>query len=210
MNEQTRTRSPYEKCKLNNQQNGFTLLELLVAVSIFAVVTTIAYAGLQTVLNSRDRITEQSQKLAELQLAFTILARDLQQSVPRPIRDEFGDSKPALISGTNDQFLELTHNGSINLLNQARSDLQRITYTFEDEQLKRNIWPTLDRAQAEEPQEMILLDKVQNIDIRLLDEDGEWTQDWIDNDVAMPVAVEINVELEHWGTVKRLLQIPGH
>ena len=196
--------------KTIHRQCGFTLLELLVAVSIFSVVTTIAYAGLQTVLNSRDHITEQSKQLSELQLAFTILSRDLQQSVPRPVRDEFGDTMPALFSGTSDQLLELTHNGAINLLDQDRSDLQRITYTFEDEQLKRKIWPTLDRAQAEQPQEMVLLDKVQNIEIRLLDEDREWVQEWSDKNIAMPVAVEINVELEHWGVVRRLLQISGH
>jgi general secretion pathway protein J len=145
-----------------------------------------------------------------LQLAFTILSRDLQLSVPRPVRDEFGDSKPALLSGTSDQLLELTHNSAINVLDQDRSDLQRITYSFEDEQLKRKIWPTLDQAQSEEPHEMVLLNKVQNIEIRMLDEDGEWNQDWSDNDITMPVAVEINVELEHWGVVKRLFQIPGH
>ncbi|MDH5189805.1 MAG: type II secretion system minor pseudopilin GspJ [Gammaproteobacteria bacterium] len=194
-----------------HHQNGFTLLELLVAVSIFAVVTTMAYAGLQTILNSSDRITEQSKQLAELQLAFTILSRDLQLSVPRPVRDQFGDTKPAFYSGTADQLLELTHNGVVNLLDQNKSDLQRITYSFEEEQLKRNIWPTLDQTQAEEPQEMVLLDKVQNVEIRLLNENGEWGQDWSDeNHIAMPVAVEVLVETAHWGVIKRLIQIPGH
>ena len=198
--------------KTFNKQHGFTLLELLVAITIFAVVTTMAYGGLQTVLTSRDRITEQSNQLAELQLAFTIISRDLQQSIPRPVRDEFGDSRPALFSGASDQLLELTHNGAINLLDQNRSDLQRITYSLEDEQLIRKIWPTLDHAQAEDPQEMIIFNKVQNVEIRLLNEDGEWQQEWDDTDdiIAMPVAVEINIELEHWGTINRLIQITGN
>ena len=95
---------------------------------------------------------------------------------------------------------------------QNRSDLQRVSYSLKDNQLIRNIWPTLDRAPSEEPQEMVLLKKVQHIEIRLLDEEGEWKQEWndADNINTMPVAVEINVELEHWGVIKRLLQITGH
>ena len=192
-------------------QCGFTLLELLVAITIFAIITTIAYGGLQTVLNSRDRITEQSEQLAELQLAFTIISRDIQQSVPRPVRDEFGTPVQALFSGASEQLLELTHNGAINLLDQNRSDLQRISYSLKDEQLTRNVWPTLDRSQSEDTQEMVLLKKVQNIEIRLLDEDGEWKQEWenADAEIMMPVAMEINIELENWGVIKRVLQIPG-
>jgi len=192
-----------------NKQHGFTLLELLVALTIFALISVMAYAGLQTVLESRDRITEQSRKLAELQLAFTILSRDIQLAVPRPVRDSFGDNQSAFASGTSSGLLSLTHNGNINLTEQAKSDLQRVSYVLEDGQFKRRIMKVLDGANEDNTAEFVLLNNVTNIDIRMLDSEGVWKSDWEQTDVLinMPRAIEINVELEGWGTIRRLIAL---
>jgi len=40
--------------KARNIMQGFTLLELLVAISIFGLLSVIAYSGLNSVLNTRQ------------------------------------------------------------------------------------------------------------------------------------------------------------
>jgi general secretion pathway protein J len=70
---------------------GFTLLELLVALAIFAVLATMAYAALNSVLTARKQVEAKSARLSALQTALMIMERDVEQAVPRGIRDEFGD-----------------------------------------------------------------------------------------------------------------------
>ena len=77
---------------------GFTLLELLVALSIFAIVAVLAYGGLGTVLDQRILTEESAERLADLQKTYLIVQRDIEQLVPRAIRDEFGDEQAAHIS----------------------------------------------------------------------------------------------------------------
>ena len=79
---------------------GFTLLELLVAVAVFAVVGVMAYGGLQAVMSQQQRTNEHAQRLADLQLAYRVMQRDLEQLIDRPIRNEYGDTVVGLLRGS--------------------------------------------------------------------------------------------------------------
>ncbi len=84
------TNSAYKKTR------GFTLIELLIALSVFAVLAMLAYGGLNTMLNTRALTDQRADALRELQLAYRSVERDIDQWVPREIRDEFGTVKPSL------------------------------------------------------------------------------------------------------------------
>ncbi|MEZ5671465.1 MAG: prepilin-type N-terminal cleavage/methylation domain-containing protein [Thiotrichaceae bacterium] len=76
--------------------NGFTLLELLIALSIFALIAMMAYSGLLSVLQVGAHVEQTSQQLMRLQLTFQRVNQDVTQLVYRPIRNEYGDSLPAI------------------------------------------------------------------------------------------------------------------
>ncbi|UCE89614.1 MAG: type II secretion system minor pseudopilin GspJ, partial [Pseudomonadota bacterium] len=78
------------------RQVGFTLLELLVALAVFAVMSAMAYGGLSSVLNMREQTDAAAQRLASVQRAFLRIERDLEQSVTRGVRDAFGSMQLAL------------------------------------------------------------------------------------------------------------------
>lgn len=81
------------------RMRGFTLVELLVAVAIFAVIAALAYGGLDSVIHQRTRTREVMHRLRTLQLAITIMTDDLSQIEPRPVRDPLGGAPlPALVS----------------------------------------------------------------------------------------------------------------
>ena len=128
-------------------QGGFTLLELLVALSVFAFVSVMAYGGLRAVLDARDHTDRASRNLAELQMAFTLLGRDLEHVVARPVRDVYGDPQaPLRFNIYSDQpRLELVRTS-------ARAGLQRVAWEIEGDRLYRLYWTVLDGADPMEPQ----------------------------------------------------------
>ncbi|MDX9739848.1 MAG: type II secretion system minor pseudopilin GspJ [Gammaproteobacteria bacterium] len=197
------------------RSTGFTLLELLIALAIFAIMSVVAYGGLRTVLEARDRAAASADRLAELQLAFTIIGRDFEQAIDRPIRDEFGDREPAM-QGTEDG-LELTRGGWRNPAGLQRSELQRVAYSLEGEELLRQTWQVLDRTQGSEPRSTALLAGVEELSLRYLDANREWRDFWPTGPAtmpgaegALPIGIEISITTERWGRVTRLFRVvPG-
>lgn len=199
--------------------HGFTLLELLVALAVFSIIATAAYSGLRNVLYTRAAVEEQNRRLAAVQLAVYRLEQDIEQTVPRGIRDEYGESHGALLGGPlAADPLTLTRAGWDNPLGQPRATLQRLAYRLRDGRLWRLHWPVLDRGGPIEPRETLLLDRVRDFKVRFLEQD-DWRDDWpppslneetrkLDPD-RLPRAVEIRLTLEDWGEITRLLLLPN-
>ncbi len=196
-----------------NHVSGFTLLELLVAVSVFAVIAALASGGFNSVLNTSSHSKEQMRRLAQLQKAMTIIARDVEQAVERPVRDGFGDRLAPFIGGQPTNLLEFSRTGRHNPGQATRSHIQRIGYRHEDNVLYRRSWAVLDRAQDSEPIEYELLEGVSEIEIRYLDSNHEWQDQWpplqVDQDNALPKGLEITLDIEGLGAIPRLFRIRG-
>jgi general secretion pathway protein J len=199
--------------------HGFTLLELLVALAVFSIMAIAAYSGLRNVLYTRAAVEEQNRRLAAVQLAVYRLEQDIEQTVPRGIRDEYGEHRGALLGDPlADDRLILTRAGWDNPLGQPRATLQRLAYRLREGRLWRRHWPVLDRGGPIEPRETLLLDRVREFKARFLDQTG-WRDDWpppsSSEDTSppdpdrLPRAVEIRLILEDWGDITRLLLLPG-
>jgi len=206
---------------MNGAARGFTLLELLVALAVFAIMSVAAYGGLRNVLFTRAAVEEQNRRLAAVQLAVFRLEQDIAQAVPRGVRDEYGEPQAALLGGefAGDR-LTLTRAGWDNPLGQPRANLQRVAYRLRDGRLWRLHWDVLDRSGLVEPRETLLLERVREFKVRFLEnEDKEWRTDWPPpdgdeteekkNPDALPRAVEAVLALEDWGEITRLLLLPG-
>lgn len=212
--------------------SGFTLLEVLLAMAITAMVAVMAYAGLSTAINAASRHGEMVQRLVEVQTAIGWIVRDLRQSVDRPITDARGDLRPALIgsSGDDEELLELTHSGWDNFRGQRRSALQRVHYRLDaDHNLWRDQWLVLDRIDDENNLQPIkLLKGVQSFKVQFLGADsqaqgqsqsagsqsasknplgGEWVEQWpvSKGGVTMPLAVQFDIDIEGIGVIHRVV-----
>ncbi|MCP5325689.1 MAG: prepilin-type N-terminal cleavage/methylation domain-containing protein [Oceanospirillaceae bacterium] len=112
------------------KQRGFTLLEILIAIGITAVIGVAATQLLSGVADSRKTTDEHSDVLMELVRADMWIKRDLQQLAPRDIMDEF-TSQQADITSQGDYPMEMTHAGLIRIPGAdeiKRSTLQRVAY----------------------------------------------------------------------------------
>ncbi len=195
-------------------QKGFTLLELLIASIIFAIMAIMAYGGLANVMENSKSSERALKRLQQIQQSISVISRDLSQLVPRAIRDEYGNIQPALIAGTNiDNLVEFTRGGRVNPANLLRSTLLRVAYQFDDEKLIRLQWPQLDRAPGIEAKKTTLIDNVDEVTLRFLDQKNKWHEQWppLNSSTGTPggvtaelVAIEIILKLNDWGEIRRL------
>lgn len=192
---------------------GFTLLELIVVLAIFAVLSVLAYGGLSSVLSARTRVADALERTNALQKGYLRLRNDFQQLRERPIRDDYGTTQAALVVQP-DGSVEFTRGGWRNPLGLPRATLERVAYRLEDGRLLRSSWRVLDRGQNVEPAEVVVLDRVEEIAWRFLDQKREWQTSWPDatgllnaNPAAPPgppQAIELTLELEDLGEVRYL------
>ncbi len=195
---------------------AFTLIEVLVSLAIFAILSALAYGALSQTLESADMLNARMDRLQAIQRTMRLLSEDLQQLAPRPIRDELGDGiGPALDTDFQSGFaLELTHGGWSNPIVLPRGTLQRSAYRIEEDELIRYHWMVLDRTLANVPVSVALLDGVDSILFRFLQTNGEWTEQWPPSNrqgalgrMLRPRAVEIILTLAAEGDISRLIEV---
>ena len=98
---------------IRTRQIGFTLIEIMVAVAIFSVMSVIAWGVLGRSLSDAEMLTERMDRLQAIQRSVRYLTTDLAQAAPRSVRSEIGDTHlPAILSSISGDFaLEVTHGG---------------------------------------------------------------------------------------------------
>ncbi len=221
---------------LRARSHGFTLLELIVVIGIFAIFAAMAYGGLDTVLKTRVRVEEGLTRTENYDRAYLRLRTDFQNAASRPIRSADGGFLPAFTFDTYTKSVELTRGGWQNLLSLPRATLERVSYLLDDSQpegakarnrledkrLVRRSWYVLDRAPQTRPQDLILIEHVEDLNWRFLDESRTWQDSWPPNGnnatstspsgasaaaQVSPMAIEISLRTKDWGDMKFLFRL---
>lgn len=190
---------------MHRSNKGFTLLEVLLAIGVTALIGISSYTLLSQTIRTKDHLSDQTEELRRFQLAATIIQNDLRQITDRIIRDQFGDYQPALRLGGYSLYghLEFTKRGLSNPLKNRLSNFQRVAYQLNDDKLVRYIWPVLDRAPDTEPREQVLLENIAQLEVKVLKDLGasQWETEWLPNPAnlppldlkVMPVAISMEI-----------------
>jgi general secretion pathway protein J len=201
-----------------NLNKGFTLIEVMVALLIFAIVSVLAAQGLKILLHSHTVIREQGAQLEDLQIALFLIERNLSQSVDRSITDEQNTVQPVLIGASN--YIEFTHGGYTNPQGIAqRSTLQRTAYLLVNGQLIQRDWPVLDQTDKTVPSQRSLIKQISGLSFRYFDNVSQPHTRWpattssaqnpLLKNSNLPCAVEMTLTLGPAKQLSRVFIIPG-
>lgn len=199
------------------RQQGFTLLEIMVAVVILAIMGLMSYRAVRDARAQAEIASVHMEHLRAVQRAMQLLVSDFRTLAPRPVRELVGDGyRAALLRDPNAMSLfELTHAGWPNGAGTPRGTLQRVSYRLEGRKLIREHWTVTDPTLADEPQKRELLDGVERVGIRYLGQGREWDTQWPPLGTgdrawrARPLAVEVTIVVDGWGELRRLVEVSG-
>jgi general secretion pathway protein J len=191
---------------------GFTLIEMLVALLIFALITAAGVAVMSTTLSNQGAVRTKVERYAELQRTRAILKADLSQAASRRTRGE--DGMPALTAfaggspwGVGGPLLAFTRRGYENPDGAPRASMQYIEYALVDGRLERRARPALDGAHLGPAQ--VLMTGVDSAQMGFLF-NGAWSPTWKGNpQTDIPAAVRVNLRLNDMGVIDQLFLTSG-
>ncbi|HEU4662686.1 MAG TPA: type II secretion system minor pseudopilin GspJ [Dokdonella sp.] len=198
---------------------GFSLIELLVALAVFAALAAAAYGGLAAIARTRGALAQQQDRFAAIGRAVSSFERDLRQAVARPVLGNDGlVERPALVGGAD--TVELSRLGYANPLAESRSHVERVVYTSERGTLRRGRYTVLDRAPDSLPLQRDLLARAGELRLRYYGCDGAWRDAWPPRELpacaadavpngTLPRAVEFRFAPAGLGEIRRVVELPS-
>lgn len=188
------------------REGGFTLVELLVALLIFGMISAAGVALLSFSVRSQEAASERLGEVAALRRADSLLAADLAQAAGRQTRDTTGRTHSAFMGGSGEggaPSLTFVRRGWANPDGKPRASLQKVEYGLVEGRLERRAYRYLDGAEPEPP--LVLLRNVEALRLRYRDRRGAWVETWDGRQgAALPIAVEMVLDLGSDGILRQL------
>ncbi|CAH0497293.1 type II secretion system minor pseudopilin GspJ [Novosphingobium sp. CECT 9465] len=171
-------------------RNGFTLVEMLIALALFAVIAVGALGLLRFSVDAELASRNKTDSIAAQRRFLSVWTADLAQAVPRPARDQGGQVHPAFEANVDGVLIRLTRSGWDNVDGAARPSLQKVEYRLTPAALVRAGYPFPDGAAPEGGAEMLPLTGAPTV--RFRNKDGNWRDRWEPQlTTELPVAVEL-------------------
>jgi general secretion pathway protein J len=198
--------------KLRSTPNGFTLVELLVAITILAVIGAVSYRGVKSSVDARDRIYAENEYWRSLSRFFLQFEEDMLHSVGRPARNLAGENQNGFVgkaawSGADDAQLVVAKASS-----SYQGDTQaatRVGYRLAGNRMERLVWPLAESAPGQLPRIDTMVEGVRSLRLRYMNEYAVFRPLWpFPQDIRLrPNAVEISLTLESGETITRLFSL---
>ncbi len=194
------------------KQSGFTLIEILLATLVFALVSMASFAVLDSVLKSDEASRQKIEELQALQRAFFIMERDFRQVSQRHVRANGERASRSVFAGG--KFILESEGDAVAFVKDGwrnpgmvlpRSELQSVAYRMKEENLERMFFVYTDPVAGEEPRTQILLKDIEELTFEYM-ASSDWKEQW--EEVTLPQAVAVKVKTKSFGEIRRIFILP--
>ena len=188
---------------------GFTLIEILIALAILALVAVLGYRAVSSLTESEVRLAAESQRWRGLDALFARLESDMRLAQPRAVRTG-QTSEPAWLASADD-----TGNAQLRIARagpefsqEPGSAGQRIGYRLRDGVVEVLYWPHLDLPASVAPSAYVLAGGIDRFEMAYLDRRGAWHDRWPRlGESTLPRAVRILLTLDDGNSVERWITL---
>lgn len=195
-----------------SKNTGFTLIEIMISVIIYAIISVISYRIITTLVNTKQIAGGAQEKWGNLSTISSNLGSSWNRAIPLVVRDGSGTILPAVLgknklSGSFDSQLEITLSGLIGDDVFGTTPPKRVGYRFYQGSLYLVTWPTLNRVPSTTPEVDLLIDNVQSFNVNFLYTDRQWRDTWPPDNgdvTALPQAIKVNFQLNSGESVERV------
>ena len=205
-------RALLRKYPMQSLTQGFTLLEVLIAIAIFSIISLSSFTIFDSVLTGDVTAKQRSERQNELQRAFILIERDITQIARRTMRVDGEAPLEKLLQNSDDNFTQeqaiaFVRHGWINpSLLLPRSDMQAVAYRLHEETLQRLHFNFVDAAGEERPKIRSLISGITALTVEYFD-GKKWLETWAVNTLPLAIAIEINTN--DYGIIRRQFLVPG-
>jgi general secretion pathway protein J len=184
---------------------GFTLIEILLALAIFGVISVLAYRATAALTDGEARLSSEAQRWRTLEALFTRFEADIRQAVPRASRTPAGIEPAWLgvsVDGAGNAALVFTRAGT-EFTDDPGMAGQRVGYRLRGHAVEIAYWPRLDNGDIQ-PAVYVLADGVTSFRIAYLSQSGGWRDRWPQpSDADVPRAVRVDLTLDDGAEIER-------
>jgi len=201
----------------HTRARGFTLLEMVVAIAIFAIIAAISYSGLNNFLDARAHINGENERVRALQTMFVLLEQDLRYAVNRSVRNEYGDVEPAFV-GDADQPLAEGERLRLTTVRPAPAgagahQVTRVAWRLNDGDLYRVAWRVVDRDIDSTAYPRRMMSEVEDVALQFYHREGndgelEAGRRWQAGG-RLPAGVAVTVIPADGNAYQRLFEVAG-
>ncbi len=187
-------------------ETGFTLIEMMIALLIFAIISAAGVMLLRGTLDTQIRSDARLDGLQEMQRLRAVLSQDIGQMATRPWRDAQGTARPAFVEGGDAGIMTFVRHGWSNDAGDPRSSLQRVSYRIAGGRLERTASAYVDGAASGRVSR--LASDIERVELRARGDDGSWSASWRGaRPQDLPRAVELTLHRRNMAPLRMLFAV---
>jgi general secretion pathway protein J len=188
---------------------GFTLLEVLLAMAIVALIALLGYRAVAALSDSETQLAAEAARWRTLDLFFARLEGDLRQAMPR--RARLAEAREPAWAGTADAAGNSTvafSRAGPEFTMEPRSAGQRLAYQYRNGSVEVLYWASYDRPRGAFPTAYALLDGVTRFELAYLTREGAWADAWPRaGESELPRAIRVRLTLASGEVIERWLAL---
>jgi len=190
------------------KQQGMTLLEVLIAMTLMVIISAISYASLNGLIDAKIHTDKVADNLRQEILMSQQLTKDVHAIINRSIKDQYAGTQAAIVGDY--AGIEFSRNAYDNPLKQNRAELQRVHWFIRQKQLFRRSIAQLDIGSFPKWQERLYLSEVAEFDIRYVSATGGEARRWpLNENPRLPLRmIKFHIELMDGTSLNYILK-PG-